>query len=150
MAIPIRYQKRQDFISMSAAIVCLLHCVALPFFFITVAVWDMEVLENIWLELATITISFFIGGIAIWRGYKYHHHKGRVLFYFLAGMLIMIAGNYLGGKMVEIKTKVTGATVMIIAHAINLKSSHQIAYKKLYAKYMNYDSNKLYGMAPLH
>ncbi len=124
MQLFLRYNKRQDFISMAAAFLCLIHCVALPLFFSTLALWGIEVLENIWLELATLAISFFIGGMAIWRGYTTHHHKRQVIIYFSVGMLLMVGGNFVGGELFEIISKIAGAAAMVIAHTINWRRSH--------------------------
>jgi hypothetical protein len=127
MDILIKYNKRQDIISMGAAILCLIHCIALPLFFSTLPLFGFEILENIWLETVTILISLFIGGTAIWKGFKNYHHRLMVPLLFLLGMLLMIIGNLLGSELIEMLTKLVGAGFMIAAHSMNWYSIHHAA-----------------------
>jgi hypothetical protein len=60
-----------------------------------------------------------IGGWAIWRGYKRLHRQKSVLVYFLIGLALMIAGNFMHGSLLEMGLKLTGATLLITAHIKN-------------------------------
>jgi hypothetical protein len=111
---------------MAASILCLIHCIALPLLFSTVPLWGIEILENSWLELGTILVSLFIGGIAIWRGFINYHRKVLVPLLFLSGMGLMIAGNFFTAEWFEMVAKLSGATAMILTHTINWKRIRKI------------------------
>lgn len=124
MDILIKYDKKHDIISIGASTLCLIHCIALPLFFSTLPFFGFEILENIWLEMATMLISLFIGGFAIWKGYKHFHHKPMLPTLFLLGMLLMIIGNLLGSELFEMVTKLVGAGFMITVHSMNWYRIH--------------------------
>jgi hypothetical protein len=119
------YQVKLDLISSLAALVCAVHCVALPLFFSTLPLFGIEIIENKWLELGTILISLLIGGGAIYKGYNYFHKSKWIVALFLLGMVVMIIGNFLHAHATEYFLKISGAVLLVISHIANWKKSHQ-------------------------
>lgn len=117
------YRGRLDLLSMGASLLCAIHCVALPVFFSTLPLMGIELMENIWLELLTIAISMLAGGWAIWRAYRHHHGIVWMPVSFVAGVLLMVAGNFVQVEWVEMLTKALGAVVLVAVHIINWKKS---------------------------
>jgi hypothetical protein len=119
------YQVKADLISSLAALLCAVHCVALPLFFSTLPLFGIEIIENTWLELGTILISLMIGGSAIYKGY-FHFHKSRwIAGLFLLGMALMVTGNFVALESTEYLFKIAGAVLLLISHIANWKKSHQ-------------------------
>lgn len=83
----------------------------------------IELMENIWLELLTIAISMLAGGWAIWRAYRHHHGLLWIPISFVAGVLLMVAGNFIQAEWVEMLTKALGAAVLVAVHVVNWKKS---------------------------
>lgn len=113
------YQVKWDAIGIGASLACALHCVLLPLIFTTLSLFGIELLENVLLEVLTVSVSIIAGGWAIWRGYRHQHRQRSVLVYFLIGLLLMITGNFAGHGSLEIGFKITGAVLLITAHITN-------------------------------
>ncbi|MBW8683120.1 MerC domain-containing protein [Chitinophaga rhizophila] len=116
------YEMKWDAIGIGASLACAIHCILLPVIFTTLTLFDIDILENVYLEVLTVFVSMSIGGWAIWRGYKRLHGQKSVLFYFAAGLLLMIAGNFIHGSVIEMGLKFGGAALLITAHIKNWKS----------------------------
>lgn len=121
----IKYQIKWDAIGIGASLACAIHCVLLPVIFTTVTLFDIEILENHWLEMFTLLVSMSVGGWAIWRGYRKHHHQKLLLIYFFAGLILMTAGNFVTYTPAEMLMKMTGAILIITAHIKNWRACEQ-------------------------
>jgi drug/metabolite transporter (DMT)-like permease len=119
------YQIKLDLISSLAALLCALHCVALPLFFSTLPLFGIEIIENLWIELATIFISLMVGGIAIYKGYTHHHKTIWIVWLFLLGIALMVTGNFMHLEETEYILKISGAVILLICHVANWKKSHR-------------------------
>lgn len=119
------YKSIWDKLSIGASIACAVHCVALPLVFTTLPLLGVELLENIYLELCTIAISLFIGGWAVWKGYRKHHRSKLLLVMFIAGILLLVAGNFVTTEAAEMVCKFTGAGLLITAHIVNWRKCKQ-------------------------
>jgi hypothetical protein len=119
------YQIKLDLISSLAALLCALHCVALPLFFSTLPLFGIEIIENLWLEFGTILISILVGGSAVYKGYSKFHKSMWIVSLFLFGMLFMVIGNFNHVHTSEYILKITGAVLLLICHIANWKKSHQ-------------------------
>ena len=54
------YKSKWDSISISASLLCAIHCVVLPLFFTTLPLFNFDIIENIWIESFTILVSAFL------------------------------------------------------------------------------------------
>ncbi|WP_177230599.1 MerC domain-containing protein [Chitinophaga sp. CF118] len=111
-----------DAIGIGASLACAIHCVLLPVIFTTVTLFGIEILENPYLEGLTLLVSMSVGGWAIWRGYKKLHHKKNLVVYFFMGLVMMMAGNFVSFKPLEMGLKIVGAVFIITAHVKNWKA----------------------------
>jgi len=140
-----------DKISIGASAACAVHCVLLPLVFTTLPFLGIELMENIFLELATTGISLLIGGWAIWKGYKKHHRNKLILMLFIMGIVLLVTGNLFHAESIEMSLKFSGATLLITAHIYNWQKSRLCSNSKTPSKSLtNYDTTKLYRVERLH
>ncbi|WP_343672852.1 MerC domain-containing protein [Chitinophaga sp.] len=111
--------KGWDAIGIGASLACAVHCVLLPLVFTTLTLFGVEFIENKYLEVLTIVVSMCAGSWALIRGYRSHHRLSLVL-YFVIGLGLMIAGNFMHGHYAEILSKLAGAVLIITAHVRNI------------------------------
>ena len=81
-------------LGMSAGVICAIHCALLPLFISSLPLFGIELLNNIYFELAMIFIAALIGTFSLWHGYKRHHHHLLPLFLFYAGIVLLILHQY--------------------------------------------------------
>jgi hypothetical protein len=115
------YRALGDVLSMSASAVCTLHCILLPLVVTTLPLFGFELLENIWLEIATLLVSAVAGGWAIWRGFRHYGAPVRWMIWFGAGFACMLLGNWAAAGWVEMTLKGIGAALIVVAHIGNLR-----------------------------
>lgn len=113
------YKSIWDKVSIGASVICTIHCIMLPLAFGTITLLGIEVLENPFLELATIGVSALLGGYAIYKGYNHFHKNKGVLILFAVGIILLIAGNLLQNEIAEMSLKLAGAVSLILAHLLN-------------------------------
>lgn len=111
-----------DIISIGTSLLCLIHCLLLPVFLTSLPFLGIEILENKWLELLTITVTIIIGGLAIYRGYKKFHRNKIVVFLFLTGGALLLLANMTLNRYFEFGVKLSGAFFVVLAHIKNLKT----------------------------
>jgi len=119
------YQAKWDAIGIGASLACTIHCVLLPVIFTTFSLFGVEILENVFLEVLTVLVSMTAGGWAIWRGYMRLHKQKAVLVYFVAGLLLMIAGNFASIVSMEMGLKIVGAILLVTAHIRNWRGCRE-------------------------
>lgn len=121
-----KYKSRFDAISMLVSLACLLHCILLPLFLTTLPLWGFELLENRFIEAATILLSALVGGYAILRSFTKYHRNVWVVVLFVLGLLAMIAGCF-PIPVNEAPVKLAGACLVIAAHIQNWRLSRRCA-----------------------
>ena len=108
-----------DKVGIGASLLCAVHCVLLPILFTTLPLMGIELLENKNVELGFIVFSFAVGCLGLYTSYKKHHHKTLPLLLFVIGISCLLSSNYLLGESMEAFGKITGASIIIMAHIIN-------------------------------
>jgi hypothetical protein len=121
------YKSRLDIISIAASAACALHCIVLPIFVTTLPFLGIEIMENDWIELLTLSFTFFIGGWAIYRGYKRFHQSKGILYLFVVGVCFLIASNLSVIIKLETPLKSFGAFFVVMAHIRNWESCRACA-----------------------
>lgn len=119
--ISMKHNVVSDKVSIAVSLVCAVHCVLLPLVFTTLPFLGIELMKNIYLEFATLSISVFIGGLAIFNGYRKHHRNKLIPVLFTVGIALLATGNLVHSKIFEITLMFSGATLLITAHIQNWK-----------------------------
>ena len=104
----------------------------MPILFTTLPLLGIEVIENKYIEIATILIAIIVGGYAIMKGYFIYHHNKNIVIIFIVGLVVVVVANYVNSETVEAVLKIVGAVCIIIAHIKNKKASkHCITCKHI-------------------
>ncbi|HEY0272161.1 MAG TPA: MerC domain-containing protein [Chitinophaga sp.] len=115
-----------DAVGIGASLVCAVHCIVLPILFTSLPLFGVEVLENMYLEAATILVSMSVGVWVLWRSYRHGHITGFLVFCFIVGLGLVIAGNFMHTTTGEVLLKFAGAAVIITVHAINWRQHKRV------------------------
>ena len=81
-------------LGLSAGVICAIHCALLPLFISSLPLFGIELLNNIYFELAMILIAVLIGTFSLWHGYKRHHHHLLPLYLFYAGIVLLVLHQF--------------------------------------------------------
>ena len=117
--ISMKYTGVSDKISIGVSLACAVHCVLLPLVFTTLPFLGIELMKNVFIESATISISLLIGGWAIANGYRKHHRNKIIPVLFAFGIAFLATGNLVHYKILEISLMFSGAALLITAHILN-------------------------------
>lgn len=112
-----------DFVSIVVSVLCVVHCIGLPILFSTLPLWGMEILENRFIELASIMLTLVAGGEAIRKGYVRYHRSVSIVVLFLLGFSLMTGANFVVAPVWEMLLKGSGALFVVGAHLTNWKKS---------------------------
>lgn len=105
-----------DALGTGASLLCAVHCAVLPLLLGIIPFMNIHSLENPFIEYSLLSSSFFIGTIALYRGYKYHHRKSIPVCLFSIGFPILVLGH--------IGVSGTLAQVLIALAAVLISTAH--------------------------
>ncbi|MEM9328704.1 MAG: MerC domain-containing protein [Bacteroidota bacterium] len=114
-----------DFVGFSASLLCALHCAALPFLLTLAPLAGLQFLDNHWVEISLILLSFFIASNALMHGYRRHHHRWLPLVIAVFGFVLIGIAQALESEFTELVLMPLGGITIAIAHLINWKFINQ-------------------------
>lgn len=110
---------------MGLSVLCLVHCLALPWLLASLPVVLLASLPNLhdheWLHIALIVPVLLVSGPVLLRGAPSRWKTGLVLAAFAA----LIGGLFWEGEVAERALTITGAALLLAAHAVRLRRIHQ-------------------------
>ncbi len=115
-----RFAISLDKVGMCTSVICMLHCISIPLFFLFGFDTALRLVEQEWMELTIIAFALIIGITSFLGGYLSHRqHFVPVLF--VAGFLLLLNGEAVGEDWVSLSLSLSGALVIIYAHFQNLR-----------------------------
>lgn len=111
-----------DRLGIGASVVCLAHCLALPFVLTGAAAWGAHAHE--WFHVGVAAVSIPLALVAAWPGYREHRDRG-VLALLLAGAALFAASVGLHDRLPE-----TGSLALSLAGSLLLLSGHWRNYRR--------------------
>lgn len=108
-----------DALGISASLACAIHCAILPLLWSSMSVFGLEIIHNDYFEYGMIFLAMIIGAIALYHGYKKHHHKLLPLFIFMLGIAALF-----GKQIMHDYDKVLlipAVVFIVLAHYLNYK-----------------------------
>jgi len=111
---------------MGLSVLCLVHCLALPWLLVSLPVAMLATLtdplrNNEWIHAALIAPVLLVSGPVLLRGEQGRWQRGLVLTAFVA----LIGGLFAGNETVEQALTVAGAALLMAAHGTNLHRAHR-------------------------
>ncbi len=114
-----KFKINWDALGTGASFLCAVHCAALPLLLSIVPFMNIHSLENPVIEYSLLSSSFFIGYLALYRGYKYHHRNIIPVFLFIIGFPVLVWGHIgLSGPLAQVLIG-CAALLIITAHILN-------------------------------
>ncbi len=108
-----------DALGISASIACAIHCAVLPLVLTSLPVFGINIIHNIYFELFMILLAFVVGVIALYHGYKKHHHKKLPILIFTAGIALLLLKEVFHNY--HLWLLLPAVTFIIAAHVINYR-----------------------------
>ena len=121
------FQHWADPVGGTGAMLCALHCAALPFVLVALPSLSLGFFATSAFEQAFVVFATVIGASSLWSGYRRHH--GRRPFVVL---VCGLAAVWTGVTVATVHDNVVahavamsvGGTLIAIAHLLNLRQSH--------------------------
>ncbi len=79
-----------DALGVTASVACAIHCAVLPLMLTSLPVLGVNIIHNLYFELFMVFLAFIIGVIALYHGYKKHHHRWLPIIMFSAGIALLL------------------------------------------------------------
>ncbi len=109
-----------DKIGMCTSVICMVHCIAVPLFFLFGLDAALRVVDQEWVEWGIIGFALIIGITSFLGGFRSHRqHFIPVLF--VAGFLLLVNGESVSNGWASASLSSAGALVIIYAHVQNLR-----------------------------
>lgn len=114
-----------DAIGFSASLICALHCAVVPLLLTFSALGSIGFLNDPWIELSMIVISFILAVSSLLPCYFGHHHRLSPLLLALLGFSLITIGRLVSAEAYEILMTSTGGFVIAIAHYTNWRKCNK-------------------------
>ncbi|CUS48221.1 MAG: mercury (Hg2+) uptake transporter MerC [Idiomarinaceae bacterium HL-53] len=100
------------------ALLCALHCLLVPVVLPTLSLLGLAFLGLFWVEMAVLSLSALIGGVAVILGFRHHGSIVPVVM-LVAGVLIFVAKHDIHSPWEQLAI-ILGSGLLIGAHTLNL------------------------------
>lgn len=109
-----------DTLGISASLACAIHCALLPLFLTSLPLFGINIIHNEAFEYGMILLSFFIGIVALYHGWKKHHHSIKPILIFTVGMFFLLAKQY--WHQWAIVLLIPAVILIVSGHVLNFRS----------------------------
>ena len=108
-----------DALGITASMACAIHCALLPLFLTSFPLFGINIIHNIFFEAGMIGLALLVGSLALYHGYKKHHHSQLPITLFSAGILFLVLKQFF----------VHYLTWLLIPAVILIVSAHFLNYR---------------------
>lgn len=108
-----------DALGAGTSIACAIHCAILPLFMASLPIFGANIIHNMAFEVGMIVLAFIIGSIALYHGYKKHHHRFLPLFIFIIGFAFLVVKQFF--ETLHIWLLIPAVVLIVVAHYFNFK-----------------------------
>src|SRR6478735_3130891 len=114
-----KLQVNWDALGIATSLLCAIHCAVLPLLLTSLPLFGINIIHNNLFEAGMIAFAFLIGSLALFHGYKRHHHRPLPLFIFSTGFLFLVLkGIFLS---YEIVLLVPAVLLILAGHFLNYR-----------------------------
>jgi tetrahydromethanopterin S-methyltransferase subunit C len=114
-----RSQVNWDALGIATSLVCAIHCALLPLLLTSLPLFGINIIHNNFFEAGMIALAFLIGSVALFHGYRRHHHRALPLLIFSAGFILLVLKEIFVNY--EIALLVPAVSFILTAHFFNYR-----------------------------
>jgi tetrahydromethanopterin S-methyltransferase subunit C len=114
-----KLQVNWDTLGITTSLVCAIHCAVLPLVLTSLPLFGINIIHNNFFEVGMIALAFVIGSIALFHGYKRHHHRMLPLFVFSAGFIFLVLKELF--VTYEIALLIPAVALILTGHFFNFR-----------------------------
>ena len=114
-----KLQVNWDGLGIVTSLACAVHCAVLPLVLTSLPLFGINIINNNFFEAGMIALAFVIGSLALYHGYKRHHHRVLPLLIFSTGFIFLVL------KQVFIADE----TLLLIPAVVFILSAHFLNYR---------------------
>jgi len=112
-------QVNWDVLGIATSVACAVHCALLPLILTSLPLFGINIIHNNIFEAAMITLAFIIGSLALYHGYKRHHHRFLPIWMFSAGFIFLVLKEIF--ITYEIWLLIPAVSLILCAHFFNFR-----------------------------
>ena len=114
-----------DKLSIVATSLCALHCLSLPLIIVLFPLLGASFVAQELFESVVLVVTMLLGTIALYSGYRYHHHRSYpFILLYLGGFLYWYKHELDPAQQPALIA--CAATMIILAHLLNIRLSRQL------------------------
>src|SRR5215470_18603393 len=114
-----KLQVNWDALGIATSLVCAIHCAVLPLLLTSLPLFGINIIHNNFFEAGMIVLAFFIGSLALFHGYRRHHHRALPLLMFSTGFIFLVLKEIFGSY--EIVLLIPAVLLILSAHFFNYR-----------------------------
>ena len=108
-----------DLLGVGTSLACAIHCALLPLFLNSLPLFGLNIIHNVFFEVAMIVLALCIGSYSLYHGYKKHHHSFLPLAIFLSGFIFLVAKQFF--VQYETWLLIPAVVLIVTAHLLNFR-----------------------------
>jgi tetrahydromethanopterin S-methyltransferase subunit C len=112
-----KLQVNWDGIGVATSLACAVHCAVLPLILTSLPLFGINIIHNNFFEAGMIALAFAIGSVALYHGYKRHHHRILPLLIFATGFIFLVLKEIV--ITYEILLLIPAVVFILSAHFLN-------------------------------
>ena len=112
-----KLQVNWDALGIATSVVCAVHCAVLPLVLTSLPLFGINIIHNNFFEAGMITLAFMIGSLALYHGFKRHHHRVLPLLIFSMGFIFLVLKQILIAY--EVWLLAPAVAFILCAHFLN-------------------------------
>lgn len=115
----VKTQVNWDAIGIATSVVCAFHCAVFPLILTSLPLFGINIIHNGYFEVVMIGLAFIIGSVALYHGYKRHHHRILPLLIFSSGLIFLLLKQIFVAY--EMQLLIPAVAFILAAHFFNYK-----------------------------
>lgn len=108
-----------DAVGVTASVACAIHCALLPLVLTSLPLFGINIINNSSFEFFMIGLSFCVGVVALYHGWKRHHHSKLPVILFSAGIAFLFAKQVWHNLLLWFL--IPAVVLIVTAHLLNFR-----------------------------
>lgn len=114
-----------DFLGFVVSLLCIVHCLCLPFLVTVLPLLGASFLENPMVENGLLVASVMITIYALRHHFKGTFYTQLPILIASVGLIVIFSGSFFSTETAEISVKALGVLLVCTAHIFNWRSIHR-------------------------